>query len=165
MILAPVRLPPLPQPIPYQGSKRRLAAVILSLVPGRRSIRLYESFAGSAAITLAAAHLGLAGRFVPSDPLVPLIDSWRGVVRSPQRLAAAYEQPWTAHLSAPQLVYRRVRDEVTAEGDAAKLLYPLARCVTNAPRFNVWVGGAARGGPRCCSRPVMIVSGTGPKMS
>jgi DNA adenine methylase len=51
-----------PQPFPYQGSKRNLAPLILGYFPeGVRT--LIEPFAGSAAITLAAAAANLAGIF------------------------------------------------------------------------------------------------------
>lgn len=132
----PLPLPALPQPIPYQGSKRLLAPTILSLVVGRRFATLYEPFAGSAAITLAAAHLALADHFVLSDSLVPLMGIWRSVVGSPHQLADAYEQIWTEQLPNPARFYARARDEFNADGGAAKLLYLLARCVKNAPRFN-----------------------------
>ena len=46
-------------PIPYQGSKRRLADQILRYAPTPIQT-LYEPFAGSAAITLAAAASGRA---------------------------------------------------------------------------------------------------------
>ena len=54
------RAEPPPHPIPYQGSKRRLAAAILAHAPS--CARLIEPFAGSAAISLAAAARGLARR-------------------------------------------------------------------------------------------------------
>ncbi len=55
---------PTPHPIPYQGSKRRLAAAILAHAPsGVR--RLIEPFAGSAAISLAAAARDLAAALLP----------------------------------------------------------------------------------------------------
>jgi len=44
-----------PHPIPYQGSKRNLAPEILAIVSNRKFRRLYEPFAGSAAITMIAA--------------------------------------------------------------------------------------------------------------
>lgn len=51
-----------PHPIPYQGSKRQLAPVVLSYFPSRFG-RLVEPFAGSAAVSLAAAHRRLADTF------------------------------------------------------------------------------------------------------
>lgn len=43
-----------PHPIPYQGSKRNLAKQILSFFPNDTRV-LFEPFAGSAAISIAAA--------------------------------------------------------------------------------------------------------------
>ena len=58
----------LPHPIPYQGSKRKLAPVIDRYLPG--NIRtFYEPFAGSAAMTIYAAHHQRAARFVLGDSL------------------------------------------------------------------------------------------------
>jgi DNA adenine methylase len=49
----------LPQPIPYQGSKRNIATQILKYVPWGTK-RIIEPFAGSAAVSIAAAYRGLA---------------------------------------------------------------------------------------------------------
>ena len=46
----------IPHPIPYQGSKRGIAEAILAYFP-QHVTRLIEPFAGSAAVTLAAASL------------------------------------------------------------------------------------------------------------
>ncbi|MCK4459049.1 MAG: DNA adenine methylase, partial [Methanosarcinales archaeon] len=46
-----------PHPIPYQGSKRNIARTILSFFPHQFDT-LVEPFAGSAAISLAAASYG-----------------------------------------------------------------------------------------------------------
>src|SRR3989442_556638 len=74
----------LPQPIPYQGSKRLLAPTILGVVTGRKFRRLYEPFAGSGAVTLAAAKFGLAEHFVLGDSLAPLIGIWDEMLQRPQ---------------------------------------------------------------------------------
>ena len=50
----------LPHPIPYQGSKRGLARRRLAVVGGQKFRRLIEPFAGSAAITITAADMGVA---------------------------------------------------------------------------------------------------------
>ena len=52
----------LPHPIPYQGSKRNLAPDILRYFPETFDV-LYEPFAGSAAMTIAAAAQGLGSRY------------------------------------------------------------------------------------------------------
>ncbi|MGH9580536.1 MAG: DNA adenine methylase, partial [Terriglobales bacterium] len=61
-----------PHPIPYQGSKRLLAPAILSFIPKNRFRRLIEPFAGSAAITLAAAQNRMFKEYVIADLLKPL---------------------------------------------------------------------------------------------
>jgi len=126
----------MPHPIPYQGSKRRLASRILETTQGRQFRALYEPFAGSGAITLAAAHHGRANRFVLSDTLGPLAELWERILADPEALAADYEAIWSAQFEDPAPHYLAVRDRFNATGGAARLLYLLARCVKNAPRFN-----------------------------
>jgi DNA adenine methylase len=123
-----------PHPIPYQGSKRLLAAAILRhATPARR---LVEPFAGSAAITLAAAAGGLASRFVIADRLAPLADLWRAIVEQPAATARRYERLWRAQAADPAAHFAAVRDRFNRDGDPVRLLYLLARCVKNAVRFN-----------------------------
>jgi len=131
----PVRVV-MPHPIPYQGSKRLLAPHILAYVAGQSFGCLYEPFAGSAALTIAAAHRGLAERFALNDSLAPLVESWRQIMWSPELLAEAYEQLWRGQIGADATYYTRVRRAFNRSQDAAQLLYLLARCVKNAPRFN-----------------------------
>src|SRR5258708_23514584 len=80
----------IPRPIAYQGSKRNLAADILRHFPVR-VMTLIEPFAGSAAITLAAAVRGLATRYLINDLNKPLICLLRAIVDSPGKLARQYE--------------------------------------------------------------------------
>lgn len=125
-----------PHPIPYQGSKRRLAPQILAVLGARRFHTLYEPFAGSAAVTLAAAAAGVADRYVLADTLPALAELWAGMLADAPGLADAYAAIWRAQQGDPAGHYARVRDRFNAEGGAARLLYLLARCVKNAPRFN-----------------------------
>ena len=76
-----------PHPIPYQGSKRRLAVAILSHVPAQRYNRLIEPFAGSAAVTLAAAKKGMFSSYVIGDLLEPLIQLWQSIIDDPNTVA------------------------------------------------------------------------------
>jgi DNA adenine methylase len=124
-----------PHPIPYQGSKRRLADRILACLPTDVGT-LLEPFAGSGAITLAAAVTSSAQRFHLNDSLLPLAGIWRSVVASPSELADAYEALWEAQRPDPRAHYLRVRRAFNEEGEPAKLLYLLARCVKGAIRFN-----------------------------
>jgi DNA adenine methylase len=63
----------LPQPIPYQGSKRLLAPLILRHFPAH-VVRLVEPFAGSAAISIAVAARRMADQFWLNDANPALID-------------------------------------------------------------------------------------------
>ena len=124
-----------PHPIPYQGSKRRLAPLILEHAPARVET-LFEPFAGSGALTLAAASRGLARRHVLGDSLAPLARLWGAILERPGELADEYAALWEAQGDDPARQYARVRDAFNAEGGAARLLFLLARCVKNAVRFN-----------------------------
>lgn len=125
-----------PHPIPYQGSKRRLANAILSHVPTGRYTRMVEPFAGSAAVTLAAAHQRKFSTFVLGDLLKPLVCLWQSVIESPVDIAAKYETLWLRERKKPIDAYYEIREEFNADRDPSKLLYLLARCVKNAVRFN-----------------------------
>ncbi|MFO8006582.1 MAG: DNA adenine methylase [Candidatus Brocadiia bacterium] len=124
-----------PHPIPYQGSKRKLAPVILRYFPDDVEW-LYEPFAGSAAVSLAAAQKGKAERFWISDCLEPLMGIWQMILECPEDLAAQYSALWHAQSEDPGAFYLRVRDEFNQTADPARLLYLVARCVKNAIRFN-----------------------------
>ncbi len=128
----------LPHPIPYQGSKRLLAPAILGVIPeGREIRRLYEPFAGGAAITIAAANRGLASEFVIGDTLAPLVGIWHTILSAPTMLADAYEQIWCGQKEGDDRYYARIREEFNTHRDSvARLLYLLARCVKNSPRWN-----------------------------
>ena len=126
----------MPCPIPYQGSKRRLAAHILRWVPAEDIRTFIEPFAGSAAMTLATARNGRARQFVLSDILRPLIDIWKMILDKPQELANEYARLWNEQLGNPRTVYDRIRGEFNKCGEPAKLLYLIVRCVKNGVRFN-----------------------------
>lgn len=126
-----------PHPIPYQGSKRRLAPAILSFIPASRFKRMVEPFAGSAAITLAAAQANLCSEFLISDLLAPLAGIWRAILDEPKQLGGAYRHLWHSQLhSDPVQRFNEIRSDFNSDQDPAKLLFLLARCVKNAVRFN-----------------------------
>ena len=124
-----------PHPIPYQGSKRHLAAAILRYFPADIET-LYEPFAGSAAITIAAAHQSLANRFVLNDFNKPLIDLWREIINHPSRIASDYAELWSAQNGRERVYYDFVRDKFNETRRPGYLLYLLARCVKAAVRYN-----------------------------
>ena len=125
-----------PHPIPYQGSKRQLAPLILSLVPSRGYSRLIEPFVGSGAVTLAAAKRRVCREFLVGDSLEPLCGVWRQVVDEPSLLADEYRDLWNCQIENPIGFFNKVRQEFNVDGKPSKLLFLLARCVKNAVRFN-----------------------------
>lgn len=125
-----------PHPIPYQGSKRALASSILATFRGRRIRSMYEPFAGSGAVTIAAAHAGIGDRYVIADSLGPLVEVWRSIVSNPTNLADSYERVWRGQTTGDAGYFYAVRDRFNAAHDPADLLYLLARCVKNAPRWS-----------------------------
>ena len=102
----------------------------------RRAGRLVEPFAGSAAITLAAAVRSAFARYVIADALEPLAGIWRLILTDPERLASDYERLWTCQLGDARQAYDRIRSEFNASRDPVRLLYLLARCVKGSVRFN-----------------------------
>ena len=72
----------IPHPIQYQGSKRNLAHVILRYIPKNVDC-LIEPFAGSAAITIAAAARQMAKTFFINDLNRPLAELLRLIVEFP----------------------------------------------------------------------------------
>ena len=125
----------IPHPIPYQGSKRKLAARIAALVPP--DIRtVYEPFCGSAAVSLALAAERRQLRFALSDSLAPLAELWSALLADPERVADGYERIWRAGVRDPEAVYEAQRRAFNRRRDPIKLLYLLTRCVKSAVRFN-----------------------------
>jgi len=125
----------IPHPIPYQGSKRILSPAISRFVE-RPAKTLYEPFAGSAAFTLFAAANGLAERFVIGDSLVPLVELWELIVKSPSKVISRYATVWAGQQNKGLDYFNSIRDEFNSTGEPVLLLYLVARCVKNAVRFN-----------------------------
>lgn len=126
-----------PHPIPYQGSKRRLAPVILRYFP-EDALRLVEPFAGSAAVTLAAAQSGKARSFLLNDINEALMDLWRELIHRPQEMATAYAALWHEQLGDEREFYDEVRDRFNRDHRPPDFLYLLARCVKGSVRYNAY---------------------------
>ena len=124
-----------PHPIPYQGSKRNLASAILDYFPDNVDT-LIEPFAGSAAMTLAAAARNAASSFFVNDLNKPLIDLWRAIIQTPVDLARRYEQLWKAQHGDRRKYYDKIRNEFNRDGKPDHFLYLLARCVKASVRYN-----------------------------
>ena len=125
----------LPHPIPYQGSKRRLAPVIDRYLP-ESIATFYEPFAGSAAMTIYAAHRRRARRFVVGDSFAPMVALLRSIVEEPVRTASRYREIWEGQHEGGHDFFNEVRARYNDGQDPVDLLYLICRCVKNAVRFN-----------------------------
>lgn len=124
-----------PHPIPYQGSKRHIAKYILPFFPHEFNT-LIEPFAGSAAISIAAACYRKASRFHLNDLNRPLMALWHEIIDNPQGIAKSYERLWTEQQGNEREYYDQVRDKFNRTRRPDYLLYLLARCVKASVRYN-----------------------------
>lgn len=125
-----------PFPIPYQGSKRKLAPVILGVFPSTFGV-LYEPFCGSAAVSIAAVHSGARLASVSlNDTNTPLANLWQRIIEDPVGVADAYERLWEKQIGNERDFYDQTRDEFNRTHEPTLLLYLLARCVKAAVRYN-----------------------------
>ncbi|WP_423128346.1 DNA adenine methylase [Gaoshiqia sp. Z1-71] len=125
----------IPHPIPYQGSKRNLAADILRFFP-QKIDRLIEPFAGSAAITIASAYYFKANKFIVNDINEPLINLWDKIVNEPQTIIRDYHHIWNNQLGNEEEFYYQIRDNFNQTKEPKYLLFLLAKCVKAAVRYN-----------------------------
>lgn len=124
-----------PHPIPYQGSKRLLAKHILAFFPNDLGL-LIEPFAGSSAVSIAAASQGRCSRFHLNDINKPLMALWHDIVHRPAELADAYDILWRAQEGDESRYYTHVRGQFNRTGRTDYFLYLLARCVKASVRYN-----------------------------
>ena len=125
----------LPHPIPYQGSKRILAPIIGRYVP-QDIDTWYEPFAGSAAMSLWAAHHIRPRRIILGDSLAPMAALWTEIIERPEKTSARYREIWLGQQADNPSYFNLVRERFNATSDPVDLLYLLCRCVKNAVRFN-----------------------------
>lgn len=125
----------IPHPIPYQGSKRAIARHILAFFPHDIGT-LIEPFAGSAAVSIAAATYGKASQFHLNDINAPLMELWRQIIERPEKVSTLYRELWNQQLSQPRKFYDLVRDKFNRTKQPELLLYLLARCVKASIRYN-----------------------------
>ena len=148
----------IPLPFPYQGSKRHLARSILRFFPSDIET-LYEPFAGSAAITIAAAYDSLAEKLVLNDFNEPLIELWRQIISQPAAIATKYARLWNEQDGQERDYYKLVKDQFNETKEPSCLLYLLARCVKASVRYK-WrhVHGQREIRARCDGRAKRIRS-------
>lgn len=124
-----------PQPIPYQGSKRALAPLILRHFPSK-SIRVVEPFAGSGAISVASALKNRAQNFWLNDLNKPLIDLIQEMVENPEGISKKYAKIWQKQLGSEREYYKDIRARFNKMKKPEDFLFVLARCVKGAVRYN-----------------------------
>lgn len=125
----------LPHPLPYQGSKRALVPLIAPYVPAQIKT-WFEPFAGSAAMTLWAAHKGVAKHYIIGESLEPIAELWRAIIDHPTKTALRYETIWRGQIANDPAYFNRIRARYNGDRDPVDLLYLICRCVKNAVRFN-----------------------------
>ncbi|MEB3179185.1 MAG: DNA adenine methylase [Nostocaceae cyanobacterium] len=128
-------MPSLPHPIQYQGSKRNLASDILRFLPNKVE-RLVEPFAGTAAVSIAAAANCISQNFWLNDINKPLIELLELIVEKPQEIADTYRNIWNQQHDDSVNHYFEIRETFNKTNDAKLFLYLLARCVKGAVRYN-----------------------------
>jgi len=125
----------IPHPIPYQGSKRHIAKYILPFFPQEINT-LIEPFAGSAALSIAAACYGKAPQFHLNDLNQPLTALWHEMVNAPKSIANGYKRLWDKQQGQERAFYDEVRQQFNQTKRPEYLLYLLARCVKASVRYN-----------------------------
>lgn len=124
-----------PFPIPYQGSKRKLAPAILNCFPPDVEV-LHEPFCGSAAVTIAALATGRANAAWINDANEPLVRLWEAILKDADELAERYSGLWQRQLGRERAFYDEVRHQFNRCHEPHLLLFLLARCVKAAVRYN-----------------------------
>jgi DNA adenine methylase len=115
----------------WVGNKQRFAPEIISYFPADFG-SYYEPFLGSGGVlgTLAP------DRAVASDSFVPLMEIWRTLHDSPQRLKEWYEERWRAMAAGDKLTeYRRILASYNASPNGADLLFLSRSCYGGVVRF------------------------------
>lgn len=130
-----IEMPSLPHPIQYQGSKRNLASDILKFLPNKVE-RLVEPFAGTGAVSIAAAAKCISHNFWLNDLNKPLVELLELIVEKPHEIADAYADIWNKQHHDSVNHYFEAREKFNRNQDSKLFLYLLARCVKGAVRYN-----------------------------
>ncbi len=122
-------------PIPYQGSKRRLAPLIHQFLP-KNITSFYEPFAGSAALSIYLAVNTECKKFIIGDNCEPLIELLELIVTTPSFVIEKYTELWGRGVEKNSNCFIETRNFYNTYRDPVSLLYLICRCVKNAVRFN-----------------------------
>ena len=125
----------LPHPIQYQGSKRNLAPIILKYFP-QKVRRVVEPFAGTAAISIAAAAKQIARQFWLNDINKSLIKLIEIIIESPDEISGLYSKIWSEQHNDSVEHYYQIREMFNRTHDPEFFLYLMARCSKGSVRYN-----------------------------
>ena len=126
-----------PHPIPYQGSKRGIAWAILRCFP-KQTARLVEPFAGSAAVSIAAAYHGKANSILMADANRALMKLWEVMIEDPETISKQYRKLWNEQDGREREFFDEIREKFNKGGQERPdyFLYLLCRCVKASIRYN-----------------------------
>jgi len=128
----------IPHMVQYQGSKRILAPQILQYMP-RKFNRLFEPFAGMAAITIAAAKEKRADQYYINDINKPIVCLLQTAINTPNYLIERYTKIWEEQFNYVEghlKHFYHIRDCFNlGEQTPENMLYLIARCVKGAVRY------------------------------
>lgn len=127
-----------PHIVQYQGSKRKLASQILQYIP-KHNTCIVEPFAGTAAISIAAATQNISKKYYVNDLNKPLLEMMKCAIENPQILINEYTAIWSKQFDYGENHiehFYEVRNMFN-KGDTqpAVMLYLLARCVKGSVRY------------------------------
>ncbi len=112
-----------------------LAPLILKYFP-KNVGRLIEPFAGSAAVSIAAAIGKQANSFLINDINTALIDLLKEMVDTPDEISDKYELLWNEQLGNEKEFFKAKRTEFNNSHRSDLFLYILSRCIKGAIRYN-----------------------------
>lgn len=123
-------------PFPYQGSKRKIASSILKYFPKTEKLHLVEPFAGSSAISIAAAYYNKTQSIWINDSNLSLIKLWNQIVFNPEGLSKQYSSLWKEQFANKKQFYNFIRDEFNKTDEPHYFLFLLAKCIKGSIRYN-----------------------------
>jgi len=126
----------IPHPFPYQGSKRKIASQIIERCELSSIDCVVESFAGTAAITLALLQNGIVENAVINDKNEHIYLLWKEIHDNPSQLCDLYEYHWNEQLSDPKGYFLDMRKKLNNDFTPEVFLYILARIVKGAVRYS-----------------------------
>ncbi len=123
--------PPDGQLLKWIGNKQRFAAEIASHFP-RDFRRYFEPFLGSGAVLATLAP----SQGVASDAFAPLVEIWRALVKTPEKLKRWYSERWDRMAKGDKVeIYQQIKASYNAAPNGPDLLFLCRTCYGGVVRF------------------------------